>query len=697
MFDLLIVESPAKAQTIEKYLGKNYKVLSSKGHVRDLPKSSFGVDIEHNFEPKYITIRGKSELINSLKKEAKAANTVYLATDPDREGEAISWHLYEILGLDEKNCKRIVFNEITKNALQEAVKHPRDIDYDLVDAQQARRILDRIVGYKLSPFLWKKIRKGLSAGRVQSVATSMIVDRENEIRNFKPHEYWTLTASFKPSNSKSKISAKFHGTTKKAIEVENETQANEIYDNVIGKKFVVKALKIGEKNKSPAPPFTTSTLQQDASRKFNFQAKRTMKAAQELYEGVNIENIGLTGLITYIRTDSLRISDDAAETARSYIKENYGESFCPPTRRYYKTKKGAQDAHEAIRPTNVSLTPEIIKNSVTSDQYRLYKLIYERFIASQMSNAVYNTQSADITNGEYLFKAYCQSVKFKGYTVVYQDPEKEETDKKMFSLNENEELTLTELDKVQSFTQPPTRYTEGTLTKALDENGIGRPSTFMPIISTILAREYVERDGKFLKPTTLGEVTTKLMKDYFSSIIDYDFSANLETKLDKVSDGEIKWQDLISKFYDIFSNTLADAESALKETKISVPDEITDEICPNCGKNLVIKSGKFGKFLACPGYPDCKFTKAIVVDTGVPCPKCGGKIVQKRSKKGAIFYGCENYPNCDYMSWDEPLTAKCENCGSNLFRKSGKRRIIYCPNPDCKKTTNKKSKDNANG
>ncbi len=696
MSNLLIVESPAKAQTIEKYLGKKFKVISSKGHVRDLPKSDFGVDIENNFKPKYITIRGKSDLIKTLKKEVKSADMVYLATDPDREGEAISWHLYELLGLNENNSKRVVFNEITKNALIEAVNNPRGIDYDLVDAQQARRVLDRIVGYKLSPFLWKKVKKGLSAGRVQSVATAMIVDKENEIRSFTPKEYWNLDATFIKDNSNVKIPAKFYGTVKKAIEVKSESQANEIYEKIVNSQFKAIAIKEGQKKKSPSPPFTTSTLQQEASRRYNFQTKRTMKAAQELYEGVNVKSHGLVGLITYMRTDSLRISDDAAAAAKNYITTIFGDEYYPTKRRYYKTKKGAQDAHEAIRPTNIDLTPEVVKDSVTSDQYRLYKLIYNRFISSQMSDAVYNTQSTDISNGEYMFKAYCQSVKFKGFTAVYQDADKEVSEKKLYKLNENDILQLEQLEKEQNFTQPPLRYTEGTLTKALDENGIGRPSTFMPIISTILAREYVERDGKFLKPTALGEVTTKLMKDYFSNIIDYDFSASLETELDKISDGQIVWQKLISDFYDLFNNTLTKAEDSLSGTKIKVPDEVTDEICPNCGKNLVIKSGRFGKFLACPGYPDCKFTKAIVIDTGATCPKCGGKILKKKSKNGKIFFGCDNFPNCDYMTWDEPLKTKCEHCGSNLFKKSGKRRIIYCPNPDCQKAKTNATKENSN-
>ena len=695
MADLVIVESPAKAQTIEKYLGKKYRVISSKGHVRDLPKSEFAVDIENNFKPKYITIRGKSDLIKTLKKEAKAADTVYLATDPDREGEAISWHLYELLGLDETNSKRIVFNEITKSALQEAVKNPRGIDYDLVDAQQARRVLDRIVGYKLSPFLWKKVKKGLSAGRVQSVATAMVVDRENEIREFKPKEYWNLTAVFGKKGSAARIHAKFHGTVKKAMEITSAEQAEAIAAAIDGTQFNVSSVKTGQKKKSPAPPFTTSTLQQEASRRYNFQTKRTMKAAQELYEGVNVSGFGLVGLITYMRTDSLRISDDAAEAAKKHIISTFGAEYYPPKRRYFKTKSGAQDAHEAIRPTNIEITPELAKASLSSDQYRLYKLIYEKFIASQMSEAVYDTQSADITNGEYIFKANCQTVTFKGYTALYQDPDKEESEKKLYKLENGEALKFIELKREQNFTQPPLRYTEGTLTKALDENGIGRPSTFAPIISTILARDYVEREGKFLKPTALGEVTTTLMKDYFSSIIDYDFSANLETELDKVSDGEVQWQDIIEGFYTIFNKTLTDAEEELKNTRIKVPDEVTDEICPNCGKNLVIRSGRFSKFMACPGYPDCKFTKAIIVDTGVPCPKCGGTIIQKKSKTGKIFYGCDHYPECNYMNWDEPLKTKCEICGSNLFRKSGKRRIIYCPNPDCKKQGASKTEEKA--
>ncbi len=694
MANLVIVESPAKAQTIEKYLGKKFKVISSKGHVRDLPKSDFAVDIENNFKPKYITIRGKSDLIKTLKKEAKAADTVYLATDPDREGEAISWHLYELLGLNENNSRRIVFNEITKSALQEAVNNPRGIDYDLVVAQQARRVLDRIVGYKLSPFLWKKVKKGLSAGRVQSVATAMIVDRENEIRDFVAKEYWNISATFGKKGSAARIHAKFHGTLKKSLEVTSEKQATEICDAIEGTQFSVMSVKTGQKKKSPAPPFTTSTLQQEASRRYNFQTKRTMKAAQELYEGVNVSEFGLVGLITYMRTDSLRISDDAAAAAKDFIINNYGKEYYPPKRRYYKTKKGAQDAHEAIRPTNMEITPDNAKASLSLDQYRLYKLIYERFVASQMSDAIYDTQTADIANGEYLFKANCQAVSFKGYTALYQDSEKEDDVKKLYKLEDGEELKFVESKREQNFTQPPLRYTEGTLTKALDENGIGRPSTFMPIISTILAREYVEREGKFLKPTALGEVTTKLMKDHFASIIDYDFSANLETELDKVSDGQMVWQDMIAGFYSIFDTTLKGAEQALENTRIKVPDEVTDEICPNCGKNLVIRSGRFGKFMACPGYPDCKFTKAIIVDTGVPCPKCDGHIIQKKSKTGKIFYGCDNFPNCNYMNWDEPLKQKCEICGSNLFRKSGKRKIIYCPNPDCKKDGAKKAEEN---
>ncbi len=685
MSNLFIVESPAKAKTIGKYLGKKFKVMASMGHIRDLPKSEFAIDVENNFTPKYISIRGKSDLIRSLKKEAKKADMIYLATDPDREGEAISWHLAALLDLQPDQCKRVVFNEITKTALLNAVKNPTEINMDLVNAQQARRVLDRIVGYKLSPFLWKKVKKGLSAGRVQSVATAMIVDREEEIRAFIPKEYWTISAVFTPKSGTGKIESKFYGTTKEAIEIHDQKTAERIYNELENSSFRISDIRRAEKKKSPAPPFITSTLQQEAARRYNFQAKRTMKAAQELYEGVEIKGLGPVGLITYMRTDSLRISDEAASAAKEHIINTFGAEYYPATRRFYKTKKSAQDAHEAIRPSNISITPDTVKANCTPDQYRIYRLIYDRFLASQMTDAVYDTLSVDISDGKYVLKSNCQVVKFKGFTAAYQETEdKEKNNRRLYKVEKGDELTLDNLEKEQNFTQPPSRYTEASLIKALEENEIGRPSTFVPIITTILAREYVEREGKTLKPTALGEVTTQLMKEHFPSIVDYDFTAHLETELDKVEEGTTEWQSIVASFYDIFMKTLAEAENKLKE-RVKVPDEVTEEICPKCGKNLVIKNGRFGKFLACPGYPECRFTKAIVIDTHVPCPKCGGKILKKKSKNGKTYYGCEHNPSCDFMTWDEPLTKRCEKCGSPLFRQSGRGRGIYCSNPNCGK------------
>ena len=685
MSNLLIIESPGKVKTIEKYLGKKFKVVASMGHIRDLPKSEFAIDVENNFTPKYISIRGKSDLIRTLKKEAKKADCVYLATDPDREGEAISWHLSKLLELEPERCKRVVFNEITKNALQAAVTKPTEINMDLVNAQQARRVLDRIVGYKLSPFLWRKVKKGLSAGRVQSVATAMIVDREEEIRAFVPEEYWNISAVFTQEKENGAIDARFYGTAKGALEIRNEQDAEQIFNELKAGSFTVTDIKRAEKKKSPAPPFITSTLQQEASRRFNFQAKRTMKAAQELYEGVEVEDFGPVGLITYMRTDSLRISDEAAAAAKAHIIDNFGKEYYPAKRRYFKTKKGAQDAHEAIRPTNLAITPKQIKATCTSDQYRIYKLIYDRFLASQMAEAVYDTLTIEIGDGKYIFRSSCQVVKFKGFTAAYQESEgKEKNQRRLYKVELGEKMTMTDLTKEQVFTQPPARYTEASLIKALEENGIGRPSTFAPIITTILAREYVERDGKSLKPTALGEVTTKLMKEHFSSIVDYDFTANLEAELDKVEEGSVEWQEIIANFYTLFIKTLENAEKSLTE-RVKVPDEVTDEICPNCGKNLIIKSGRFGKFMACPGYPSCKFTKSIVIDTQVPCPKCGGKILQKRSKNNKIYYGCEKNPSCDFMTWDEPLTKKCEKCGAPLFKRSGRNGGTYCSNSECGK------------
>ncbi len=683
MANLVIVESPAKAKTIEKYLGKKFKVVASVGHVRDLPKSEFGIDIENNFEPKYISIRGKSQVINNLKKEVKAADNVYLATDPDREGEAISWHLCTLLGLDPADKKRITFNEITKNAVNASIKNPTVINQDLVNAQQARRVLDRIVGYKLSPFLWKKVKKGLSAGRVQSVATALIVEREQEIRDFVPQEYWTLDGVFAKNDSSRKLKAKFYGTTKGKLEVHNAEQAELLYNEIKDSSFAVSQLKVGTKAKSPAPPFTTSTLQQEASRRLNFQARRTMKAAQELYEGVEVGSEGPVGLITYMRTDSLRISDDAAALAKEFILENYGKEYYPARRRFYKTKKSAQDAHEAIRPTTIHLTPESIKGFLSNDQYRVYKLIYERFIASQMSDAVYDTMNASFSDGKYVFRFATQSMNFAGYSKVYADTDKTETISKLPKLAEGDPLKLLELEKEQNFTQPPARYTEASLIKALEEAEVGRPSTYVPIITTILAREYVERDGKNLKPTVLGEVTTSLMKENFPDIVDCDFTAKLEKRLDMVEDGKTEWQKVIAPFYKDFVSNLNKAEDKLKDVRIKVPDEVTEEVCPNCGKNLVIKSGRFGKFLACPGYPECKFTKAIVVDTGAFCPKCGGKILQRRSKAGKTYYGCEHNPTCDFMTWDIPQKEKCPHCGKNLYRRNNRYRQIYCANVEC--------------
>lgn len=692
MANLVIVESPAKAKTIEKYLGKKYKVVASVGHVRDLPKSDFGIDVDNGYAPKYISIRGKSQVINGLKKDVKNADKVFLATDPDREGEAISWHLCTLLGLDPAEKNRITFNEITKNAVNTAIQNPTIINQNLVDAQQARRVLDRIVGYKLSPFLWKKVKKGLSAGRVQSVATALIVEREQEIRDFVPQEYWTLDGVFSKIDSTTKMKAKFYGTQRGKLDIHNADEAERLYAEIVNNDFSVSQLKIATKSKSPAPPFTTSTLQQEASKRLNFQARRTMKAAQELYEGVEVEHEGLVGLITYMRTDSMRISEDAAAAAKEFIVENYGKEFYPSRRRIYKSKKNAQDAHEAIRPTTIYLTPEKVRSSLSMDQYRIYKLIYERFMASQMSDATFDTMSAAFTDGKYLFKFSAQSMKFAGYSKVYVDTEKDETAKKLPKLAEGDILKLIQLDKEQNFTQPPAHYTEASLIKALEEAEVGRPSTYVPIITTILAREYVERDGKNLKSTALGEIITDLMKENFPDIVDCDFTAKIEKRLDTIEDGKAQWQKVIDPFYKEFSSNLKKAEEKLKDTKVKVPDEVTDEVCPNCGKNLVIKNGRFGKFMACPGYPDCKFTKAIVIDTGVACPKCGGKILQKRSKAGKTYYGCEHNPTCDFMTWDIPQKEVCPHCGKNLYRRNNRYRQLYCANSACPAAKKEESK-----
>ena len=685
MSNLVIVESPAKAKTIQKYLGKDYDVVASMGHIRDLPKSRLGVDVEHNFEPHYIAIKGKEEIIRNLKAKAKKSDHIYLATDPDREGEAISWHLAHLLKIPTDDENRVTFNEITKSGVQSGMEHPRKIDQDLVDAQQARRILDRIVGYKISPFLWKKIKSGLSAGRVQSVAVRLIVDREEEIRAFKPEEYWSIDAKLSAKGSRKVFGAKLHSKDGEKIEIKNEEQANAILADLEGAPFVVGGGKKGVREKAPASPFITSTLQQEASRRLGFQARRTMKAAQELYEGVDVEGMGPTGLITYMRTDSLRISDEARAEAETFILEKYGKQYLPQTRRVYKTKSSAQDAHEAIRPAMPSLTPDRVKSSLSSDQYKLYKLIWERFIASQMATALLNTVSADINAKNYTFKASGYSVKFDGFTVLYEESKEEDNEESgvLPPLVVGDPLKVKSLDGTQHFTQPPPRYTEASIIKALEENEIGRPSTYAPTISTILTRGYVEREGKQLKPTALGEITTKVMSENFANIVDVAFTAKMEKDLDRVELGKADWVKTLDRFYKDFAKTLETAEKNMDGTKIKVPDEETDVVCELCGRKMVIKNGRYGKFLACPGFPECRNTKKIVQETPGICPLCKGKILAKKSKNGKSYFGCENNPKCSFMTWDEPLEEKCPKCGTSLFKKRGKNGKIYCGNDTC--------------
>ena len=680
---LVIVESPAKAKTITKYLGKNYKVVASMGHLRDLPKSQLGVDIEHDFRPKYITIRGKGDLLSKLKRDAKGADKVLLATDPDREGEAISWHLAQLLQIDEHTNCRISFNEITKNAVKAAVKQPCPINENLVNAQQARRILDRIVGYQISPLFWKKVKKGLSAGRVQSVATRLVVDREAEIEQFVPQEYWSLQAELK--KGRSSFAARFYGDQKGKIELENEEAVQQILKGLEKAEYRVSSVKKAKKTKSPVPPFITSSLQQEASKKYGYTAKKTMAAAQQLYEGVEVEGIGLVGLITYMRTDSLRISAEAQAEARDYIQKKYGDAYLPAKPRIYKTKKNAQDAHEAIRPSMVSITPDQLKKTLPTDQYKLYKLIWERFVASQMEAAVYDTISAEISAGDYLFKANGSKQQFDGFMVLYQetkdvskqDEENSEKEVKLPELAVGDVLEQHGLFPKQHFTQPPQRYSEAALLKALEENGIGRPSTYAPTISTILQRGYVVREAKVLKPTELGTVVTDLMKQYFKSIVDIEFTAKMETELDEVEEGEKDWVTILREFYDPFEETLATAEKAMEKVKIA--DEESDVVCEKCGRKMVYKMGRYGKFLACPGFPECRNTKAIVVDTGAQCPKCGGKVLEKKSQKGKKYFGCENSPGCDFVTWDQPTKEHCPKCGGSLFeKKMGKKRKQYC-------------------
>ena len=688
---LVIVESPAKAKTIGKYLGRNYKVKASMGHLRDLPKSQLGVDIEAGFEPKYLPIKGKGDLIKELRKLASASDGVFLATDPDREGEAISWHLKELLKLDPETTKRVTFNEITKKVVQESIKNPREIDENLVDAQQARRILDRIVGYKLSPLLWRKIRRGLSAGRVQSVATRLVVDRENEIRAFVPREYWSIEALLsRVAPKQGYFKAHFYGTEDGKIEPASQEETEQILNTVAQADLFVKSIKRAEKQKSPAAPFITSTLQQEASRKLNMPPRRTMAIAQQLYEGVEIEGMGATGLITYMRTDSLRLSTEAVMAARDYIKEHYGEGFCPTSFRVYKSKGNAQDAHEAIRPTSVALDPESIRGNLTNEQYKLYKMIWSRFVACQMTNAIYDTIAVDIAADKYIFRANSQKLKFKGFTAVYvegKDEEEEEKTDSLPDLTEGEPLNLEELTPSQHFTQPPSRYTEASLIRAMEEKGVGRPSTYAPTISTILDREYVAKVERTLQPTPLGEVVNTLMMERFPSIIDVEFTANMEENLDQIESGKVNWKETLQEFYTGFAASLEKAEEALKDERIKLPVEETDVVCELCGRNMVIKSGRFGKFLACPGYPECKNTKPIVEETPGECPVCGGKILKKKSKNGYTYYGCENFPTCTFMTWDVPQKDRCELCGKTLFKRSGGKgkgaKRLVCNNEAC--------------
>lgn len=685
MSNLVIVESPAKAKTIQKYLGSGYEVMASMGHIRDLPKSKMGVDKDNDFKPQYTDMKGKEDVIKEMKKRAKKCDKVYLATDPDREGEAISWHIAQILKLDMEENNRVAFNEITKTGVKSGMSNPHKIDVDLVNAQQARRILDRLVGYELSPFLWKKVKRGLSAGRVQSVAVRLVVDRENEIRKFVPKEYWSIDAKFTAPSSRKVFDAALVSVDGEKLEIPNQTEADGILKRLENAEYTVAAVKKRVTKKQPAPPFITSTLQQEASRKLGFTAKRTMKAAQELYEGVDVEGVGAVGLITYMRTDSLRISDEAKAAAAEYIGTVYGKDYLPPEPRTFKSKNNAQDAHEAIRPSTPELTPERVKSSLSVDQFKLYKLIWERFIASQMANALLDTVSADISANGCIFRASGYSVKFDGFMTLYvESSDTEESNKKMLpELKVNDILKLKSIAGNQHFTQPPPRYTEASLIKALEENGIGRPSTYAPTITTITSRRYVEHEGKALKPTNLGEVITDLMKEHFNNIVDAKFTAGMENSLDEVEHGNKDWVSTLHEFYDDFSETLKKAEDAMEGKRVKVPDEETDVVCELCGRNMVIKYSKYGKFLACPGFPECKNTKKIVTESDGNCPRCGKKMLLKKSKKGRSFYGCEGFPDCSFMTWNVPTKELCPNCGKSLFIKGGKSGRLVCENEGC--------------
>ena len=676
---LVIVESPAKAKTIKKFLGRNYEVIASNGHVRDLPKSTLGIDIENDFEPKYITIRGKGEVLAALRKAVKKADKVYLATDPDREGEAISWHLYYALKLEDKNYSRITFNEITKTAVKDSIKHAREIDMNLVDAQQARRVLDRIVGYQISPILWAKIKRGLSAGRVQSVALRLICDREEEINMFIPQEYWSLEALLDVKGSKKPLEAKLVGDKDHKIEIHSEEEMNKILSYLKGKEFSVEGVKVTERLKKSPLPFTTSTLQQDASSKLNFAPQKTMRIAQQLYEGVNIKGQGTVGLITYLRTDSTRISEEADAAAKEYIKNTYGADFVGEGTVAKKDDKKVQDAHEAIRPTYMTNSPASIKEELSRDQFRLYQLIWNRFMASRMAPAKYENTSVKIAAGDYRFNASASKIAFDGFLSVYNiNNEKSEGNVMLKSIDKDTVLTLNEFDPKQHFTQPPAHYTEASLVKTLEEFGIGRPSTYAPTISTITARRYVVKEKKNLYVTELGEAVNNMMKKAFASIVDVNFTAMMEGLLDMVEEGKVHWKSVIENFYPDFEIAVKNAEKELEKVKIE--DEVTDVVCDECGRNMVVKYGPYGKFLACPGFPDCRNTKPHFEKVGIPCPICGGEVVLKKTKKGRKYYGCENNPECEFMSWQKPSTVKCEKCGSYMIEKGKK---LVCSNKEC--------------
>lgn len=685
MSDLIIVESPTKIHTVKRTLGAGYNVVACAGHVRDLPKSKLAVDVDNGFEPTYVDIAGKENIIKDIKKLAKKSDHVYFATDPDREGEAISWHLACILGFDLNDKNRVTFNEITKTGVEAGIAAPRKIDMNIVNAQQTRRILDRIVGYKLSPFLWKKVRRGLSAGRVQSVAVRMIVDREEEIKSFKPVEYWSIEAKLSPKQGGKTFVAKLATVDGVKPELNCKTDSDAVLSRLSGAEFKVSSVRNGTRSKTPAAPFSTPTLLQDASQRLGFNSRRTMSIAQELYEGVDIEGIGAVGLITYMRTDSLRISDEAKAAAADFVRKNYGEEYLPKTARNYKSKdNNIQDAHEAIRPTMADMTPERVKPSLTTEQYKLYKLIWSRFIASQMADCVLNTTAASVEANGCVFKASGFNVRFDGYTVLYEESKDDSEESSLLPpLTKGETLELKSLDGLQHFTQPPARYTEATLIKAFKENGIARPSTYASTITTILQRSYVERDGKQLKPTGLGEVTTKLMEYNFKKIVDVKFTAEMESELDEIELGKRDWRDTLKEFYDGFDESLKKAEINLEGKRVKVPDEKTDQVCEICGKPMVIKLGRYGKFLACSGFPECTNTKRLVTETPGKCPYCGKRVLQKKTQKGKKYFGCEDNPGCKFMTWDTPTAEVCPKCSSTLFRKGGSKGKLVCYKPDC--------------